>query len=78
MAVGAYVLVEAAQGKAGEIVRRLRRTKGVKEARAVTGPYDVVAYVEAADITRLGTLVTGSIQKVGGVTRTLTCVTVDL
>jgi hypothetical protein len=38
----------------------------------VTGPYDVVARVEAASIDALGRLVVSKIQTVEGITRTLT------
>ena len=40
---------------------------------AVTGPYDVVVFVEATDVDALGQLVVTSIQTVDGIVRTLTC-----
>jgi DNA-binding Lrp family transcriptional regulator len=45
---------------------------------AVTGPYDVVARVEAASIDALGRLVVSKIQTVEGIARTLTCPVVRL
>ena len=44
----------------------------------MTGPYDVVAGVEAASIDALGRLVVSKIQAVKGTTRTLTCPVVRL
>lgn len=42
-------------------------------SEVVTGPYDVIARAEAADMDDLGKLVVARIQAVDGVTRTLTC-----
>lgn len=74
---GAYILINCSAGKAGQVVRALRRA-GVKEVRAVTGPHDVVAYVEAKDPNKLGDLVVSKIQAIDGVQRTITMVTVRL
>jgi DNA-binding Lrp family transcriptional regulator len=46
---------------------------GVTRAQDVTGPYDVIVCVEAADVDSLGRDVVGAVQKVPGITRTLTC-----
>ncbi len=74
---GAYVLINCGAGTTGRVVRALRRL-GVKEVRAVTGPFDVVAYVEAKDPNRLGDTVVSRIQTIDGVQRTLTMVAVRL
>ncbi|MDI7269739.1 MAG: Lrp/AsnC ligand binding domain-containing protein [Myxococcota bacterium] len=74
---GAYVLINCAAGTTGRVVRALRRL-GVKEVRAVTGPFDVVAYVEAKNPNRLGDTVVSRIQTIDGVQRTLTMVAVRL
>jgi DNA-binding Lrp family transcriptional regulator len=46
---------------------------GVTEAYVVSGPYDVIARVEADGLDQLGQLVVSNIQAAEGVTRTLTC-----
>ena len=78
----AYVLIEANVGQAksvGEAVLRLRGAQAqVISADTVTGPYDVIALLEADDINRLGTFVTDSIQRVEGVSRTITCLSTKL
>ena len=74
---GAYVLINCAAGTAGQVVRAMRRG-GVKEVRAVTGPYDIVAYMEAKDPNRLGEAVVNKIQTIEGVQHTLTMVAVRL
>jgi DNA-binding Lrp family transcriptional regulator len=52
--------------------------QGVRLPDIVTGPYEVVARVEAATIDALGRLVVSKIQAVEGITRTLTCPMVRL
>jgi uncharacterized protein with GYD domain len=47
---------------------------GVTSAEIVTGTYDVIALVEADDMATMADLVTGRVQGVPGVIRTITCV----
>jgi DNA-binding Lrp family transcriptional regulator len=47
-------------------------------AEDVTGPYDVIARVEAANVDDLGRLVIAKLQDVPGITRTLTCTVVHV
>jgi len=51
---------------------------GVVMAEDVTGPYDVIARVEANTVDELGKLVIAKIQDVPGITRTLTCTVVHV
>jgi DNA-binding Lrp family transcriptional regulator len=46
---------------------------GVQLAEDITGPYDVIATIQAPSLDQLGRLVVSRIQVVDGVTRTLTC-----
>jgi DNA-binding Lrp family transcriptional regulator len=75
--VNAYILIEANLGKSREIVKQVQKLEGVKSASAVTGPYDVILYVEVPDSTVLGDLIFSKIQKIDGVAGTLTNVVVD-
>ena len=52
--------------------------EGVTLAEDVTGPYDVIARVEAQTVDELGKLVIAKIQDVQGITRTLTCTVVHV
>jgi DNA-binding Lrp family transcriptional regulator len=45
----------------------------VQVAEDITGPYDVIARIQASSLDQLGRLVVSRIQMVDGVTRTLTC-----
>jgi DNA-binding Lrp family transcriptional regulator len=71
--VEAYVLIQAQVGRAAEVADAVGKIPGVRFADVVTGPYDVVVRVEAAEIDGLGKLIVAKVQAVVGVTRTLTC-----
>ncbi len=73
----AYILIEALPGKGIDLVNIIKEIKGVKTVHLVTGPYDVIAFVEAADLKSLGELIVKRIQATGFVARTLTCITVE-
>jgi len=73
----AYILIEALPGKALELVNNIRGLSGIKTVHLVTGPYDVIAFVEAADLKSLGDVIVKKIQATGFVARTLTCITVE-
>lgn len=73
----AYILIESLPGKAMDLITHVKKIEGVKTAHLVTGPYDLIAFVEAADLKSLGELIIKKIQATGNVARTLTCVTVE-
>ncbi|MDD4179307.1 MAG: Lrp/AsnC ligand binding domain-containing protein [Candidatus Margulisbacteria bacterium] len=73
----AYILVEALPGKAIELVNAIKGLAGVKTVHLVTGPYDVIAFVETQDLKSLGEFIVKKIQSTGTVARTLTCITVE-
>ena len=74
--VQAYILIQTEVGKSSEVSLEIRQLPGVTLAEDVTGPYDVIARIEAGNVDELGQLVISRIQDVKGITRTLTC-TVD-
>jgi DNA-binding Lrp family transcriptional regulator len=78
MAVHAYVLIQTDVGQAAGVTRQIREIPGVVVAEDVTGPYDVIARVEASSIDELGRLVVSHVQLIEGITRTLTCPVVHL
>lgn len=71
--VQAYILVQTEVGTAEQVAMAMSRIQGVVRVDTVTGPYDVVVLTEAASVDLLGTSVVGRVQRVSGVTRTLTC-----
>ena len=76
--VNAYILIQTEVGKAASVASAVRAIAGVAEAEDVTGPYDVIARVEANTVDELGKLVIAKIQDVPGITRTLTCTVVHV
>jgi DNA-binding Lrp family transcriptional regulator len=68
-----YILIQTDVGKSSAVTAAVASVKGVVEAEAVTGPYDVIARAEARNLRDLSTLVVDRIQDVEGVSRTLTC-----
>jgi DNA-binding Lrp family transcriptional regulator len=76
MATKAFILIETAVGKTREVATSLRGVNGMQSVDVVTGPYDVIAVIDAPDINTMGTLVTERIHTMAGVVRTVTCVAV--
>ena len=76
--VHAYILIQTEVGKAAQVASTISEISGVTRAEDVTGPYDVIARVEAGSIDELGHLVVARIQDVKGITRTLTCTVVHV
>ena len=76
MTTPAYVPIEGVSDQTATIVKALQKIKGVKSAHAVTGPYDVIACVEAIDVGTVGTVILSKIRTLKGVIRTVTCVAV--
>jgi DNA-binding Lrp family transcriptional regulator len=77
VAVKAYILIDTSPGKARDVAQKVREVAGVSDAHAVTGPHDIIAVAEAADVSSLGQLVVHQIQSVTGVIRSLTSIVAD-
>ena len=77
MAVRAYILVETEVGKIKDVARDLQGLSGVEVVNAVTGPYDLIAVIDAPDLNAVGDVVTGKIHTISGITRTVTCLTLE-
>ncbi|GAA4807309.1 Lrp/AsnC ligand binding domain-containing protein [Actinomycetospora chlora] len=71
--VQAYILIQTEVGRAAAVASDVAGIDGVTRAQDVTGPYDVIVCAEAADVDSLGRDVVHAVQKVPGITRTLTC-----
>ena len=72
----AYILIETAVGKSRDVSAALQTLPGVTTVDPVTGPYDIIAVVEAQDLNAVGDLVTSQIHTIGGIGRTVTCLSV--
>lgn len=76
MAAKAYVLIETAVGRNREVVAALSKIKGLTSVNTVTGPYDVIAIIEAETLNEIGDIVTEKIHPVTGISRTVTCLVI--
>jgi DNA-binding Lrp family transcriptional regulator len=74
--VQAYILIQTEVGTAHQVATEVSQISGVTMAEDVTGPYDVIARIEAPSMDALGQIVIARIQDVKGITRTLTCTVV--
>jgi len=71
--VQAYILISTEPGKPWEVAESALQINGVKTADAVTGPFDVVAFVESSNIDDLGELLE-KIHSLEGVLKTQTAI----
>jgi len=71
-----YILIQLAPGTTKTATEAISRIKGVKMAHAVTGPFDVIAFVKVPDLTALSDLILAKIQNIEGVQKTQTALVV--
>ncbi|NIU39232.1 Lrp/AsnC family transcriptional regulator [Candidatus Bathyarchaeota archaeon] len=69
----AYILISTDPGKPWEVAESTLRIAGVKTSQAVTGPFDVVTFVEFTNIDELGELLE-KIHALNGVIKTQTAI----
>jgi len=74
----AFILIETAVGKNKEIIRELKLIKGVTSVNYVTGPYDIIAIIEAENLNEIGDIVTRDIHPISGINRTTTCLALKI
>lgn len=74
--VQAYILIQTDVGKSGIVADAVRAIDGVAQVDEVTGPYDIIARIQAETVEALGKLVIARIQDVNAISRTLTCAVV--
>jgi DNA-binding Lrp family transcriptional regulator len=48
----------------------------MKSVDTVTGPYDIIAVVEAETLNEIGDIITSKIHGIEGISRTVTCLAV--
>jgi len=76
--VYAYVLATATIGKVKRVAKELSKIKGVKSVHVVTGPYDIIAFIEAEDLNTLSNVIIENIHRIKGIVDTTTAVVVDV
>jgi len=71
----AYILVNTEPGMIWEVAEAMSKINGVKMAHAVTGQFDVAAFVVFAKVEELGRIIE-KVQQIKGVRRTQTLIAV--
>jgi len=72
MAAKAYILIRTAPGLTKAIAASLRASPMVRSVEMITGRYDLIATVEAADTNEILTVVMNHIRPAAGVRDTVT------
>jgi DNA-binding Lrp family transcriptional regulator len=76
LATRAYILIETAVGKTGEVAEALKEFSMMKAVDTVTGPFDIIAVAEAVDLPTIGDLISDGMHSVSGIVKTVTCLSV--
>lgn len=74
--VQAFVLIRARAGKASNVAEQVGKLSGCKLACMVTGRYDVIVLIEAADLKSLTETILSKIHAIDGVESTETAIAV--
>lgn len=78
MAISAFVLIDVTGNHTKSAYKTLTRIQGVQTLHAVTGPFDLIAQVEAETIEELNDIVLSRIRSVDGVTKTSTALVLKM
>lgn len=78
MTTRAYILIETSVGKTNDVARELRSNPNMLSVDTVTGPFDIIAVVEADSLPSIGELISEGMHKVPGIVKTVTCLSVSV
>lgn len=73
--IKAFVLIVVDPSKTVEVFSQLRAIAGISEVHQVMGPYDIVAIIEANNLTEVPSIISRHIRAIDGIESTTTCVT---
>ncbi len=77
MAVG-YVLINVSPGKEFEVHQKLEQLDSVKDATLLFGDYDIIAKLQAEDLSGIAVVVVENIRQIDGVIDTKTLAGAEL
>jgi DNA-binding Lrp family transcriptional regulator len=66
----AFVLVKCEQGRLGEVANAIVELDGVSEVHSITGEYDLLVKLYAADYEAFGELIPTRLQRIPGIRQT--------
>jgi DNA-binding Lrp family transcriptional regulator len=78
MAISAFVLIDTTGNHTKSAYKTLTRILGVKAVYPVTGPYDLIAQVEAETMEELNDLIMVRVRGVDGITKTNTAIVLQI
>jgi DNA-binding Lrp family transcriptional regulator len=76
LATRAYILIETSVGKTNDVAAALKDLSMMKAVDTVTGPFDIIAVVEADDLPSIGELISDAMPSIPGIVKTVTCLSV--
>src|SRR5439155_1085803 len=76
--VAAFILIEVTGDHTKSVFKTIQRMAGVKAAYMVSGSYDLLVQVEADSLEALSDLLLSKIRSVDGVTKTTTCMVLNV
>ena len=77
MKTRAYILIETAVGSTSHVADELRKIDQMIAVDMVTGPFDIIAVVEADNLVDIGGIVSTKMHRVGGIVKTITSLAVS-
>ena len=78
MALSAFILIEVAGDHTKSAYKTIQRISGVKASYAVSGSYDLIVQIETESLETLSDLLLSKIRAVDGVTKTNTCLVLNV
>jgi len=78
MAISAFVLIDTTGNHTKTAYKTLTRIQGIKAVYPVTGPFDLIAQVEAETFEELNDLIMVRLRGVDGITKTNTAIVLKI
>jgi DNA-binding Lrp family transcriptional regulator len=78
MPISAFILIEVTGDHTKSAYKTIQRMAGVKACYMVSGGYDILVQVEAESLEALSDLLLSKIRSVDGVTKTTTCMVLNV
>jgi len=75
--VEAFVFIKVEPNRIDKVGMSVKKLTNVKDAYAVTGEYDIIAYVEARDFGELSRVIREQILSIPGINKTNTSVIIE-
>ena len=78
MPIAAFILIEVAGDHTKSAYKTIQRLAGVRACYMLSGSYDILVHVEAETLEALSDLLLSQIRSVDGVTKTTTCMVLNV